>query len=331
MSERPRTPELAPAPAGSLSAAPAGNLRLQHLLLCRALVATGTVREAARLLHRTQPAVTKMLQELEASIGVRLFDRGRLGTQPTASGRAFLHRAEVMLNEWDILRDELRAIEEGESGLLRVGATPMMMLSLLPRALGRFLARRPGTLVRFREGSIHDLLIALDAGELDCVVGRFSGEMLDSESVRGLRIERLYDETLAVVASTTHPLARRRRVSWEELAAVSWVLPPPELATRQLLNTEFIRGGVTPPRALMETASFATSIALAHELGTLAVVPADAARQAQRHGLVSVLRTPLSTFSAPISIVQRPSSLQGEVYADFLAAVRAAAQPRARS
>ncbi len=320
-----------PSPASPLSASVAG-VRLPHLMLCRVLAATGTLHEAARVLHRTQPAVTKMLQELEASLGVRLFERGRLGTRPTASGRAFLHRAEVMLNEWDILREELRAIAAGEAGLLRVGATPIMLLSLLPRAFGRLLAQRPGTLVRFREGSMHDLLLLLDAGEVDCVVGRFSGELLASEPMRSLRVERLYDETLAIVAGASHPLARRRRpVGWRELAQAQWVLPPPELVTRQLLNTEFIRGGVAPPRPLMESASFSSSLALAHELGTLAVVPLDAARLAQRHGLVRVLRTPMSSFSAPVSIVQRPGSLQGEVYADFLAAVRAAAAAQSRA
>ncbi|MBP7565683.1 MAG: LysR family transcriptional regulator [Burkholderiaceae bacterium] len=313
-----------------LPVAAAAHLRLQHLLLCRALVRHGTVREAAQALHRTQSAVTKMLQELESSLGVRLFERGRLGTRPTASGRAFLHRAEVMLNEWDILRDELQAIEEGDAGLLRVGATPIMMLALLPRALADFLARRPGTLVRFREASIHELLLALDGGELDCAVGRFSGELLDSERVRGLRIERLYDETLCVIAGANQPIARRRSIGWQHLAAERWVLPPPELATRQLINTEFIRAGVAPPRPLLESSSFATSVSLAWRLGALAVVPLDAGRFAQAQGLVRVLRTPLSDFSAPISIVQRPSSLQGEVYDDFLSAVRRAGAAQAR-
>ncbi|CAN5607648.1 LysR family transcriptional regulator [soil metagenome] len=306
----------------------AGNLRLQHLLLCRALASTGTVREAAAVLHRTQPAITKMLQELEASLGVRLFDRGRLGTRPTASGVAFIHRAEVMLNEWGILRDELRAIADGGTGLLRVGATPIMMMSLIPRALARFIVAQPGTLVRFREGSIHDLLLRLDEGELDCVVGRFSGELIGSKAAGELRTDRLYDETLCIVAGVDHPLVRKRKVGWAELAAARWVLPPPELATRQLLNTEFIRAGVAPPRPLLESSSFATSISLAHELGTLAAVPLDAGRFAKAHGLVGLVRTPLSTFSAPISIVQRPSSLQGEVYAQFLAAVRGAAGQR---
>lgn len=302
-----------------------GGVRLSHLLLCRALVAAGTIHGAARELHRTQSAVTKMLQELESTLGVRLFERGRLGTQPTASGRAFVRRAEVMLNEWESLRDELRAIEAGEVGLLRVGVAPAMMVSLIPRTLKRFRSIRPRMLVRFREGAILDMLAALDSGKVDCVIGRFSGDLLDSEPIRTLRIERLYDETMAVVAGIGHPLARRRRASWQDLADAQWVLPPAEFVARRLVNTEFIRGGVTPPRPLMESSAFSSCLSLAHEAGALAVVPLDLAQVAQRNGLVRVLRTPMPPLTAPVSIVQRSGSLRDDVYFDFLAALRAAA------
>jgi DNA-binding transcriptional LysR family regulator len=306
----------------------AGNLRLQHLFLCQALLQGGTVREAARLLHRSQPAVTKMLQELESSVGVRLFERGRLGATPTPSGRAFIDRALVILNEWAIVPDELRAIGKGETGILRVGATPLTALALIPQALARFREERPGVLVRFREASIHDLLLDLNGGELDCVVGRFSGELLGSAAA-GRRVqERLYDELLCVVAGVDHPLRKRRRVSWADLAAASWVLPPAELATRQSLDTAFIRAGLRPPRPAYESSSFATSISFAHQLGVLAMVPVEAARIAEAHGLVCVLRSGLAAFSAPISILRRPDAPHGASLNLFLRAVRAAAKSR---
>lgn len=205
----------------------AAHLRLQHILLCQALAEAGTVREAATQLHRTQPALTKMLQELEASLGVQLFERGRLGSQPTAAGAAFIERTAVMLNEWSAALEELQSISQGEGGLLRVGATPLTTLALMPQALERLRQEHAGLLVRFREASIHELLLALEAGELDCVVGRYSGEMLGTEAIGRLRHERLYDEVLAVVAGPAHPLAGRRRVTWKDLAEVDWVLPPP--------------------------------------------------------------------------------------------------------
>jgi LysR family transcriptional regulator, pca operon transcriptional activator len=312
----------------TMRATPSSHLRLQHLVLCQALAESGTVSEAATLLHRTQPALTKMLQELESSLGVKLFERGRLGTTPTPSGKAFIDRAVAMLNEWTVLQEELQAIGNGESGILRVGATPLTTLTLMPQALARLRKDRPGLLVRFREATIHDLLLALDAGELDCVVGRFSGELLGTEAVGELRQERLYDEVLSIVAGTGHALARRRRVAWKDLAGMDWVLPPSELATRQIFNTSFIRAGLIPPRPVYESSSFTTSISFAHQLGVLAVVPLEAARIAESHGLVRVLQTQLAAFSAPISIIRRRDALPSKGLSSFLAAVRAAARTR---
>ncbi|MBS0339098.1 MAG: LysR family transcriptional regulator [Proteobacteria bacterium] len=308
----------------TLPAIPSSQLRLQHLVLCRALVESGTVSEAASMLHRTQPALTKMLQELESSLGVKLFERGRLGARPTAAGKAFFDRSGAMLNEWRILSEELEAIAKGERGILRVGATPLTTLTLMPQALGRLRKERPGLLVRFREATIHDLVLALDAGELDCVVGRFSGELLGTEAVGALRHERLYDQVLCIVSGTEHAMARRRRVTWKDLASQDWVLPPPELATRNIFNSSFIREGLLPPRPVFESSSFATSISFAHQLGVLAIVPLEAARIAQAHGLVRVLRTDLAAFSAPISIIQRRDAPPSESLSAFFDAVRAA-------
>lgn len=315
----------------ALPAVPSSQLRLQHLLLCRALAESGTVSEAATVLHRTQPALTKMLQELESSLGVKLFERGRLGTRPTPAGKAFVERAAAMLNEWGILHEELEAIGKGESGILRVGATPLTTLTLMPQALARLRTNRPGLLVRFREATIHDLLLALDAGELDCVVGRFSGELLGTEAVGELQQERLYDQVLCIVSGTQHALARRRRVTWKDLAGEAWVLPPPELATRHAFNSSFIRAGLLPPRPAFESSSFATSIAFAHQLGVLAVVPLEAARIAEAHGIVRVLRTDLAAYSAPISIIRRRDVPQSESLSAFLDTVRAAAAEAAAS
>ena len=306
----------------------AGHLRLQHLFLSTAVAQTGTVREAAGHLGRTQPALTKMLQELEASLGVTLFERGRLGARPTACGQAFVARAQVILNEWAILQDELQAIANGDAEVLRVGVTPQTALGFLPQALQRFRRERPGVLVRVREASIHDLILALAGGELDCVIGRFSGELHDVEGFAGLAHERLYDEVLSIIAGPRHPLLARRRVTWKDLSLADWVLPPAELTTRQIINSAFIRAGLNPPRPLYESSSFATSISFANQLGVLAVVPLDAATVAQQHGLVQVLRTNLAAISAPISIVQRDTALQRKAWSAFLDSVRSAARSR---
>lgn len=299
-----------------------GHLRLQHLFLLRALSSTGNLHRAATILHRTQPAVTKMLQELETSLGTILFERGRMGTRPTASGKALTDRAQVILNEWSSAQDQLQAISSGHLGVLHIGATPLTTLALMPKVLASLQAKGRKVRLQFREASIRDLLAALSKAELDCVIGRFTGEMVGEDIMEGLRQEKLYDEQLCVVARPDHTLVKRRRIAWRDLAGFDWVMPSPQLTTRQILNTAFIRAGLMPPPATIESSSFVTNIYFAHQLGLLAVVPVDAAYVAQSFGLVKVLRVNLEGFSAPISMVRRRGAVESELLSSFLEEIR---------
>ena len=182
-------------------------------------------------------------------------------------------------------------------------------------------------LVRVAEASIHHVILSLAGGELDCVVGRFSGELQSVDGIAQLVHEPLYDEELAVVAGPRHDLSRKARVGWKDLSTADWVLPPAELVTRQLLNSAFISTGFNPPRPLYESSSFATSISFADQLGVLALVPIDAARTAQSHGQVRILETRITSISAPISIVRRDGDPRGKALSSFLDAVRKAARP----
>jgi len=312
----------------SKTSLPAGNLRLQHLHLAKLLDSSGTVRAAAGQLNRTQPALTKMLHEMESALQTKLFERGRLGTKPTASGHAFISRARVILNEWMILQDELAAAAQGEAEILRIGATPLTTLGFLPEALQRFRVLRPRVLARIHEASIHDLLISLINGEVDCVIGRFSGELHDMEGFRHLRHERLFDETLAIIAGPKHRLARKRKIDWKDLAEAEWALPPTELATRQTLNASFIRAGQNPPRPIYESSSFMTNIALANQLGVLSVVPVEAAEMAKSYGLVSTLKTEMADISATVSLVRRHPAPEAQALKILFQALRQTARAK---
>tara|TARA_R110002020_G_scaffold475850_2_gene713138 strand:- start:230 stop:1177 length:948 start_codon:yes stop_codon:yes gene_type:complete len=303
----------------------ATHLRLRHLLLVQLLDELGTVGDASKVLNRTQPALTKMLQELESSVGVKLFERGRHGAEITEHGRTFLRRARVILNEWDHLQEDLAEAVLGHSEILRIGTTPLTTLGIVPAALSRFRESWPKVQIRLHEAPMHDLVLGLKTGELDSVVGRYSGERPEGEAGSSFIQERLYDERLAIVSGPAHALATTVPITWTHLAEAEWVMPPSELMTRQLLVTEFLRAGRQPPQPLYETTSFATAIALARSLNVLALVPQDAAAFAERLGLVRILHSALDAFSAPISILRRREELESPAFEAFLAELRAAA------
>jgi DNA-binding transcriptional LysR family regulator len=283
------------------------HLRLRHLLLVQLLAEHGSLGEAAKAMNRTQPALTKMLQELESAIGARLFERGRQGTSITAEGEAFARRATVVLNEWAQLRSDVDAARTSGIVTIRIGSTPLISLGVLPEALSQFRAEWPNVHVQLHEGSMHALLQELAASRVDLVIGRYSGEVEHNLSSEWMVQECLQNESLVVVAGSSHPAAESHRASWQQLAAAEWILPPLILTTRRLLEMEFLRAGERPPIPIVETSSFATAIAFAHKLNALTLVPEVAAKFSEDLGLIQRVDCDMDTFRAPISILRRKS------------------------
>ncbi|HVL36255.1 MAG TPA: LysR family transcriptional regulator, partial [Burkholderiales bacterium] len=97
-------------------------LKLRQLLLLRALGETRNLRRSASALNLTQPAATRLLQELEAALGLQLFERSRRGMAPTPYGEAMIRHARAVLADLDGAREELAALAEGSQGRVVVGS-----------------------------------------------------------------------------------------------------------------------------------------------------------------------------------------------------------------
>jgi len=95
-------------------------LRMKHFLLLSELGRHGTLGAASEALALTQPALSKMLREIELAFGARLFERGRRGVEPNTLGRAAIRHARTMIGEVGLLADELQAMDSGASALLRI-------------------------------------------------------------------------------------------------------------------------------------------------------------------------------------------------------------------
>ena len=112
-------------------------MELHQLEAFSAVISAGSITGAGRLLGRSQPSVTRAIQDLELELGYALFDRK--GPRVTPTQRAFLLYAEVerSLVGLDAIRASARAIGLDEARPLRVAATPSLAAALVPRALAR--------------------------------------------------------------------------------------------------------------------------------------------------------------------------------------------------
>jgi LysR family cyn operon transcriptional activator len=126
-------------------------MNLRHLRAFVTVVDTGGVARAATRLNVSQPALSRQIHTLEAELGVPLFDRVGRGVQLTLQGEDLLRRSRGLLAEADALGERARALKSGQTGTLRVGATPQVIESVLADFLTTYQRHHPGVQVHLVE------------------------------------------------------------------------------------------------------------------------------------------------------------------------------------
>jgi DNA-binding transcriptional LysR family regulator len=299
-------------------------LRLRHLELLVALAEAGTMRAAAGRLHLSQPAISKMLLEAEDALGGRLFERSRQGVQTTAAGAAAVHRARVVLNELAQARDEVDAMRSGASAVLRVGT--FSVTAAVPAAVVQLRRRMPGAAVHLHEGRVRELIQRLLEGELDCVFGALTTELITSDLLRSLQSEVLLQDRLCVLAVDSNPIVRRRRLRWLDLRDASWVAPPKQTLVRQAFMTAFLNEAVDPPEPVIEAMSSVTiGAVLRLDPSLLCAVRFEHARDEVARGGVRRVPVAPAVHLPPLGLFTRRGGVEAPpVVQEFARAIRKA-------
>jgi DNA-binding transcriptional LysR family regulator len=161
-----------------------------------------------------------------------------------------------MLHELVRATADVDAMQSGVTAVLRVGAPSVT--AAVPAAIVKLRERLPGAAVQLREGRVHELIHRLLEGELDCVFGAITPELISSDMIPLLEPVVLLKDELCVLAAVSNPDVARRRLQWADLRAAQWVLPPKETLVRQAFMTVFLNSGVTPPVPVIEAMSSVT-------------------------------------------------------------------------
>lgn len=275
------------------------NIKLRHLQLVIALDEFRHLGKTAEFLSVTQPAVSKMLGEVEQMLGVALFQRSTRGTQPTVAGRSLVRFARSVLAEYERTRDEIAALESGTAGRTRVGAMVVATPTLVAPAVARLKARAPGATVLIQEGDLTHLLPKLRLGEIDLFVGRLE----PGYAAPDLLTERLYDEKMVAVAPPGHALTHKKTVRWRDIAPLPCVLPPPWASLRVKLEQQFHREHLQPPADLVESASFLAQITFIRQRQAIGFMAASVAEHFERDGFVQRLALPVDVELPPVGLI----------------------------
>ena len=200
-------------------------MEFRHLRCFTVLAEELHFGRAAQRLAMTQPPLSLNIQQLEAGVGARLFERNSRGVALTAAGQAFLPRAQALLEQAALAAREARDVGQGLAGQLQIGFAGTVLYRGLPQVLRDFSAAHPGLRLVLRELSSSEQLVELVHDRLDLgfvhttrVPAGFSQILVSSQPFMAclpashalanealLPLERLKGEVFAIVMRAVSP------------------------------------------------------------------------------------------------------------------------------
>ncbi len=295
-------------------------LRLRHVRQLSAVGRLGSISRAAGALHISQPALSKTVLEIEAILGVKLFERTPRGLVPTVAGERLLLHCRAVESELLKAGQDIQAHLGGTGGQIAVGGYLVALPTLLPAAIIRLRAEARNVVVRVVDGSTRQLMPALLSGDLDLLVGRLN----DTLGLEQLQQEVLYNEPIVIIAGAGHPLAGRRKPAYRDLGDFPWVLPTPDSVAHAPVAGLFLAHGLSRPQSHVESISFMLIRSLLQDNVTLAAMPYQVVRRDVELGLLNILPLALPHARLPVGITRHAAREPGPVAERFMRCLRAA-------
>ena len=240
-------------------------LNLRQIEVFRAIMIAGSVSAAGRMLHVSQPAISRVLSLTESRLGFQLFERQRTRLLPTPEARRLFGEVEDLYHGIQRINDLAGNLARQGAGRLRIVTSASFSERLIPMALERFCKRNPGVHVTCRNVTYDELAARFLTGDADI------GVSLLAPDHANLKATALGQDELVCVMPGDHPLAQRESVSADDLRSVRWIGYPTGAPLGRLLAT--LLGPELAASAQMEVHSPITAVAFAQQgLGAALVV-----------------------------------------------------------
>jgi DNA-binding transcriptional LysR family regulator len=276
-------------------------LKTQQLLLMAALDEHRSVLRASQSLHMTQPAASKLLHQLETTLGVPLFVRHARGVEPTEYGEILARHARTAITELVHAQDEVAALRSGLAGHVAIGTEATSATTLVPRAVALLKQRFPQVSVSIDLAFSETLLQRLQSGSLDIAIARIQNVQERAE----LNYEKLEAAQHAIVVRARHPLAAKHGLGLRDLVTQTWVVPPEGNVMRSALTLLFHEQHLPFPKQVVETSALPVIIRLLQLSDMVAPLPVQVVRPYCGAGGLKLLPIGLDLQLGPAGVVTR--------------------------
>ena len=224
----------------------------KQVFYIRSIARHGGVTAAAKALYISQPALSQTLRQVEAELGVQLFDREVQPMRPTYAGERFLEYADTVIAADERLERQMREIREESGGRLRLGISVQRAMQILPEAMPWFVMQYPNVSIELTEAGSASLEELVLRGQVDLALAA-----LESTSAK-LDYVLIEQETIGILAGSGSDLASRfpdgTALTLSDVRGDSFVSLRQGHSVRVVQDALFRRGGMEP-HILLETDS----------------------------------------------------------------------------
>lgn len=210
----------------------------KRLLYFYHVARTGSFSAAETVLDVAQPAITRQVQQLESELGVQLLERHGRGVVPTQFGNILFRQAEAVLGEMSATFDEIKKAKNNPAGSISVAASASVMAKYMPEILNRFMTAYPDVQVTVIQAATGEVYDRLSSGEVDVAI------VTQTPNSSKITKQKLVTEPMYLIVSQSHPLAREKTVTREQLGDVALVLPASEHGIRLIIEKYFEAAGI---------------------------------------------------------------------------------------
>jgi DNA-binding transcriptional LysR family regulator len=303
-------------------------LRLRDLHFFFTTVQRGSMAKAAQTLGVTQPAVSKVIAELEHTLGVRLLDRGARGVEPTMYGRVLLTRSNAAFDE---LRQSVRDIEflaDPTVGEVRIGCQETFAAAILPTVIHRFSQAYPRVVLHVEQlGSLAAESSALRERAIDMGIFLLVKPHDDMHFADDLNVEVLFHEQMVAVAGRRSRWARRNKIDLAELVDEPWVLTESDTMSYLRVAEAFAARGLGVPKRILMTLSTHLRVNLAASGSHITTLPNTTLRVYGERFLLKALPVEFPARSWPAVIVTLKNRTLSPVVERFIQNIRDFTRP----
>ena len=243
-------------------------MELRQLEAFAAVISTGSITAAGRLLSRSQPAVTRQIQELEAEIGYELLIRNGPKVSPSEKGYQFYQEVEPALLNLRQVRERAREIEQEKEPAIRIAATPALAAGLPSTALARWC--QPDTELKIRSLPPERVVQGVQNGLVHVGVNSLPLEH------QGLRLHWLGQASCVMAVHRGDPLAQLERIPLEACAGKRLVAFENPYRARGRVSRTFAEAGLSTAGLIESNVSINILMAVRAGLGIAIIDPVTA-------------------------------------------------------